>query len=77
MRQTAAKCQDEPMPTETLLKSLEKVLGQGDQLLTRLQALIEHLDGEMINRNDGPVMRQLWAVVTDYHEKVLEARAAA
>jgi hypothetical protein len=77
VRQTVDKCQDEPMPTETILKSLEKVIGHGDQMLVRLQAVVEHLDSELINRNDGPVIRQLWATVTDYHEKVLEARAAA
>jgi hypothetical protein len=39
--------------------------------------VLDYLDQQMIDRNDGPLMRQLWLVVSDYQEKVLEARAAA
>ncbi len=77
VRQTVVKCQGEPMATEAILKSLEKALGQGEKTLERVQSIVKHLDNELIERNDGPVMRKLWAAVTDYLEKVLESRAAA
>ena len=75
--QIVAKCQDEPMTDEAIFKSLEKVIGVGDQVLPRVQAILDYLDEQMVERNDGPVMRQLWLLVSDYQEKVLEARAAA
>jgi len=88
--QTVAACLAKPMTTEAILKSLEKhvgdkSIGQGDgpgnvhsdRALARVQAVLEAIDQEMIERNDGPVMRQLWLTVADYLEKVLEARAAA
>ncbi len=90
IQQTIAKCLAEPMSTEAILKSLErhvgdKSVGQGDgpgdirsdRALARVQAVLDAIDQEMIERNDGPVMRQLWLTVADYLEKVLEARAAA
>jgi len=90
IRQTAAQCLAEPMTTEAILKSLERhvgdrSVGQGDgpgglvsdRVLARVQGVLAELDQEMIDRNDGPVMRQLWVTVADYLEKVLEARAAA
>ncbi len=77
VNQTVAKCQAEPMSTEAILKSLERFIGVGEQTLSRVQAILDQLDQEMIERNDGPVMRQLWLTVSDYLEKVLEARAAA
>ncbi len=77
VRQITAKCQIEPMTDEAILKSLEKAIGQGEQTLARVQAIVDYLDQEMIERRGGPVMRQLWATITDYLEKVLEARAAA
>ena len=77
VRQTVAKCMEEEMTTEAVLKSLERHIGQGEQMMMRIQSVVEHIDSEMIARNDGPVMRQLWLTVTDYLERVLEARAAA
>lgn len=77
VRQTVAKCMEDQMTTEAVLKSLERHIGPGEQALARVQGIVDHIDEEMIARNDGPVMRQLWLTVTDYLEKVLEARAAA
>ena len=77
VRQVMAKCQDEPMSNEAILKSLEKAIGPGEQSVARVQAILDYLDQEMIERRDGPVMRQLWMTIMDYQEKVLEARAAA
>ena len=77
VRQTVAKCQAEPASTEFILKSLEKVIGQGDQSLSRIQAILDEIDRELVERNDGPMMRQLWATIADYQEKLLEGRAAA
>lgn len=77
VRQTVAKCQDEPISSEVILKSLEKAVGLGEQTLPRVQAILDYLDQEGIERRGGPILRQLWAVITDYQEKVLEARAAA
>ena len=77
VRQILDKSQDELMSTEAVLKSLEKQIGLGDQALPRIQAILEHLDRELVERNDGPLMRGLWLTVSDYLEKVLEARAAA
>ncbi len=77
VRQIVATCQTEPMSTEAILKSLEKTVGVGDAAVLRIQAVLDLLDEEMIARNDGPVVRQLWLTVADYQEKVLESRAAA
>ena len=77
VRQTVAKCMEDQMTTEAVLKSLERHVGQGEQMLVRVQGIVEHIESEMIARNDGPVMPQLWLTVTDYLERVLEARAAA
>jgi hypothetical protein len=77
VRQTVAASQEEPMTTEALYKSLERHIGQGERALDRLRDVLEHIDQELIARNDGPVMRGLWAAVADYLEKVQEARAAA
>jgi len=77
VRQVVATCQAEPMSTESILKSLEKAIGVGDAAVPRIQAVLDLLDEELIARNDGPVVRQLWLTVADYQEKVLESRAAA
>jgi hypothetical protein len=77
VRQIVFKCQDTPMSTEEIFKSLEKNVGVNENTLNRVQAIADYIDQQMIERNDGPVMRQLWAAVSDYLEKVLEARAAA
>jgi hypothetical protein len=77
VRQTVASSQNEPMTTEAVLKSLERHVGQGDRARERVQAILEYIDGELIERRGGLAMRDLWATVTDYLEKVQESLAAA
>ena len=77
VRQTVAKCHAEPMTTEAVLKSLEKYVGHGERALGRTQEVLDYLDRQLIERNDGPVMRALWSTVADYCEKVQEGLAAA
>ena len=77
VQQIVAKSQEEPMATEAVLKSLEKHVGQGEQMLVRVQGILEYIDGQLIERRGGQVMRDLWATVADYLEKVQEGRAAA
>ncbi len=77
VRQMVAKCEAEPLPTEAVLKLLERQVGQGEKMMLNVQAILDVLDRELIERNDGPVMRQLWLTVMEYYEMVLEARAAA
>jgi ferritin-like metal-binding protein YciE len=77
VRQVVGAAQDQPMKTEPLLKSLEKHIGQGERAMDRLRDVLDYLDQQLIERNNGPAMRGLWAAVTDYLEKVQEARAAA
>jgi hypothetical protein len=77
VRHIMFKCQDTPLTTEEIFKSLEKHVGVNENTLLRVQAIADYIDQQMIERNDGPAMRQLWAAVSDYMEKVLEARAAA
>ncbi len=66
-----------PMTTEAVLKSLERYVGQGEKALARVQAVLDHIDRELIDRRGGQVMRDLWATVADYLEKVQEGMAAA
>ncbi len=61
----------------TVLKSLEKNVGQGDKTPSRVQAILDHLDRELEERNDNQVLRDLRAAVGDYLEKVQEGLAAA
>ncbi len=77
VQQTVARVQQSPMERDALLKSLEKQVGQGDRMLARVDDVLNYIDGELIERRGGQVMRELWAAVADYREKVLEARAAA
>jgi len=77
VRQIVAKSQDEPMSTEAVLKSLEKHVGQGEKSLARVQAILEYIDSQLIERKGGQAMRDLWTTVADYLEKVQEAAAAA
>lgn len=77
VRQIVANSQAKPMATETVLKSLERHIGQGERALERVQAVLEYIDGELVERRGGLVMRDLWATVADYMEKVQEAQAAA
>lgn len=77
VRQMAVKYQAEPLPTEAVLKLLERQVGQGEKMMLNVQAILDVLDRELIERNDSPIMRQLWLTVMDYYERVLEARAAA
>ena len=77
VRQIIASSQDKPMTTEAVLKSLERHVGQGDRARERVQAILESLDGELIERRGGLAMRDLWATVADYLEKVQESLAAA
>lgn len=77
VRQMVVKCEDEPLPMDTILKLLERQVGQGEKMMLNVQAILDVLDHALIERNDGPVMRQLWLMVMDYYERVLEARAAA
>lgn len=77
VRQIVASSQDKPMATEVVLKSLERHIGQGDKALERVQAILEYIDDELVERRGGLVMRDLWSTVADYLEKVQEAHAAA
>ena len=77
VRQILAKSQEQPMSTEEVLKSLERYAGSGDRALARVQAVLEYIDAELVERRGGMVMRDLWATVADYQEKVQEAQAAA
>jgi hypothetical protein len=75
VRQILAKSQEQPMSTEEVLKSLERYAG--DRALARVQAVLEYIDAELVERRGGMVMRDLWSTVADYQEKVQEAQAAA
>lgn len=77
VRQILAKSQEQPMSTEEVLKSLERYAGAGDRALIRVQAVLEYIDAELVERRGGMVMRDLWSTVADYQEKVQEAQAAA
>lgn len=77
VRQITAASTREPMATEAIWKALDKHAGQGPNTLARIQAVLDYIDEQMIERNDGPVMRGLWAAVADYLEKVQEGLAAA
>lgn len=77
VRQVVARSQERPMGTEEVLKSLERYAGAGDRALIRVQAVLEYIDAELVDRRGGPVMRDLWNTVADYQEKVQEAQAAA
>jgi len=44
VRQIVAASLEEPMTTETILKSLERHVGQGDKILERVQAVLDHVD---------------------------------
>ena len=77
VRQMAAASSREPVATEAIWKALDKYAGQGPNALSRIQAVLEYIDDQLIERNDGPVMRGLWAAVADYLEKVQEGLAAA
>ena len=77
VRQIVAASSSEPMATEAIWKALDKYAGAGPNALARLQAVLEYIDDQLIERNDGPVMRGLWAAVADYLEKVQEGLAAA
>jgi hypothetical protein len=77
VRQTVEKAQHAPLERDVILKNLEKHAGQGDRLLARVDDVLNYIDGELIERRGGQVMRDLWTTVADYREKVLEARSAA
>ena len=77
VRQIIIASQAEPMSTEAVLKSLERYAGQGEKMLSRVRELLEYLDEQLIARNNGPVMRDLWSTVAFYLEKVEESQAAA
>lgn len=77
VRQMTAASSTEPMATEAIWKALDKHVGQGPNALMRIQDVLDHIDRQLIERNDGPVMRGLWAAVADYLEKVQEGLAAA
>ena len=77
VRLIVSQAQQAPMDREAILKSLEKHVGQGERLLIRVEEVLHYIDGELIERRGGQVMRDLWATVADYREKVQEAQAAA
>jgi hypothetical protein len=77
VRQTVASSQSQPMTTESVLKSLERHVGQGDRARDRAQAVLEYIDGELIEHRGGLAMSDLLVMVSDYLERVEEARAAA
>lgn len=70
------RSQEEPMPTEDILKSLERNIGLGEKAMPRVKAVLDYIDGELIERRGGQVMRDLWHTVADYLEKVQEGLAA-
>lgn len=75
--QIVERSQREPMETEAVLKSLERNIGQGPHMLEEVRSILHYIDGELIERRGGQIMRDLWATVADYQEKVLEGQAAA
>jgi len=77
VRQTIEKSHESPMATDQVLKSLERFIGPGDRSLEKARAVLEYIDGELIERRGGMAMSELWHLVADYVEKVQEARAAA
>ena len=76
VKHIVSRSQQEPMPTEDVLKSLERNVGQGEKALARVQAVLDFIDRELIERRGGQVMRDLWHTVADYLEKVQEGMAA-
>ncbi len=77
VKNIVSRSQQEAMPTEDVLKSLERNVGQGEKALPRIQAILNYIDGELIDRRGGQIMRDLWSTVADYMEKVQEGLAAA
>ena len=77
VRQVVAASEREPLATEAIWKSLDKFAGHGPNALMRVRDVLEHIDNQLIERNDGPVMRALWVRVADYMERVQEGLAAA
>jgi len=75
--QIVEKSQQEAMTTEAVLKSLERNVGQGEKAIERVCSILNYIDGELIDRKGGQIMRDLWATVADYLEKVQEGMAAA
>jgi len=75
--QIVEKSQQEAMTTEAVLKSLERNVGQGEKAIERVRSILNYIDGELIDRKGGQIMRDLWATVADYLEKVQEGMAAA
>lgn len=77
VRQIVASAQAEPLPTKSVWKSLERHVGQGDRAVARTREILDYIDRELIERNNGPVMRGLWSAVADYLERMQENIAAA
>lgn len=77
VRQIVASAQAEPLPTEAVWKSLERHVGQGERAMARTREVLDHIDRELTERNNGPVMRGLWSAVADYLERMQENMAAA
>lgn len=77
VKHIVSRSQEEPMPTEDVLKSLERNFGQGEKAMPRVKAVLDYIDGELVDRRGGQVMRDLWHTVADYLEKVQESLAAA
>lgn len=77
VRLTVASAQAEPIPTEVVWKSLERHVGQGEKALVRTREVLDYIDSQLIERNNGPVMRGLWSAVADYLERMQESLAAA
>jgi hypothetical protein len=55
---------------------LERHVGQGDKALGRIQAVLDFIDGELVERRGGQVMRDLWSTVANHLEQVQEGMAA-
>lgn len=77
VRQIVAASEDEPLATDAIWKSLDKFAGAGPNALSRVRDVLDCIDGHLIERNDGPVMRGLWVRVADYMERMQEGLAAA
>ncbi len=52
-------------------------MGQGEKALRLAAAILDYLDGQLVERNGGLVMQALCATVADYLEKIWEGLAAA
>ncbi|MHB1206404.1 MAG: hypothetical protein ACYCZX_12610 [Rhodospirillaceae bacterium] len=65
-----------PLAPEIIWESLEKYAGRGPLGVGRCRDLLDHIDGQLIERRGGPAMRALWQTVADYLDRVQQSLAA-